>query len=315
LFKNKNILGENLFMLDFKELELSDKEKIEPFLAIDGSIMADRTFASLYIWREHYDVQICLKNDFLYLLSKDHRSLRTYYMPLGKGDIAPAIAEIEADSRECGKPFHVILFTKERKEELEKACPGKYAFVDDRDNYDYVYRASDLMELKGKHFHAKRNFINRFLAAYNGRWRYEDIDPVRHRSLIHEYTLKWGRAKSGDGYQDDYRHELLAIDSALTNYEALNIRGGILWIDDQIVAYTLAAVTHNKVIDVMFEKADAEIDGAYPMINNQFAIHNFGDMELVNREEDMGIPGLRTAKLSYNPIMMTEKYVMTPAEV
>ena len=83
MFKNKNILGENLFMLDFKELELSDKEKIEPFLAIDGSIMADRTFASLYIWREHYDVQICLKNDFLYLLSKDHRSLRTYYMPLG----------------------------------------------------------------------------------------------------------------------------------------------------------------------------------------------------------------------------------------
>ena len=64
MFKNKNILGENLFMLDFKELELSDKEKIEPFLAIDGSIMADRTFASLYIWREHYDVQICLKNDF-----------------------------------------------------------------------------------------------------------------------------------------------------------------------------------------------------------------------------------------------------------
>ncbi|MEA4921262.1 MAG: phosphatidylglycerol lysyltransferase domain-containing protein [Clostridiaceae bacterium] len=301
-------------MLEFKKLELSDKDRVEPFLASDGYIMSDRTFASLFIWREHYDVQICFKDDFLYFLSKEHKDMRTYYMPLGSGDIKKAFWEIEEDSRACGMPYHVFLVTPERKAELESLCPGKYIYTEDRDNFDYIYKAEDLMELRGKKLHSKRNHINRFRMLHDGRWRYEDIDPQKHRALLHAYTLKWGATKRGDGYQDDYRHELVAIDAALSNYQALNIRGGILWLDDQVIAYTLAAVTHNKVIDVMFEKADADIDGAYPMINNQFAIHNFGDIELVNREEDMGIEGLRTAKLSYNPAFLSEKFIVTPSE-
>lgn len=303
-------------MLEFKKLELTDKERLEPYLAHDGSIMADRTFAALYIWRDYYDLQICFKDDFVYFLSKKHEGDRSYYMPLdmGGGDIEKAFCEIERDSRDKGLPYRVYLVTEEIKERLESECPGKYTFLDDRNNYDYIYKASDLMELKGKKFHSKRNHINRFTSVYAGRWSYENVDPKKHITPIYDYTIKWGEAKRGDGYQDDYKHELEAISCALRNYEALGMRGGVLYVDGQVAAYTLAAMTHNKVIDVMFEKADSDIDGAYTMINNQFAINNFSDIELVNREEDMGIQGLRTAKLSYNPVSLTKKYIAMPAK-
>lgn len=301
-------------MLEFKQLELSDQGRMTPYLIADGAIMSDRTFASLYIWRAQYGVQICFKDEFLYFLSKDHMDLRTYYMPLslGSGDITRAMAEIEADSAAYGQPWQMVLVTPEAKAALEAGCPGKYSFAEDRDNYDYIYRAEDLRSLRGKKFHAKRNYINRFCTLYNGRWRYVPIDPAAHREMLHAYTIRWGAARQGDGNQDDYESELRAIDAALQNYDALHMRGGMLLVDEKIAAYTLAAVDMPGVIDVLFEKADTEVEGAYAMINNQFAIHAFSDIDLVNREEDLGIPGLRTAKLSYNPLRLTEKYILTP---
>ena len=303
-------------MLEFKKLELSDQGWITPYLNTDGAIMSDRTFASLFIWRDLYDVQICKKDEFLYFLSKDHNGLRTYYMPLtcSGADLSLAMAEIEADAAQFDQPWQVVLMTAEGKEALEAACPGRYTFIDDRDGYDYIYSAEDLRTLKGKKFHAKRNYLNRFRNLYEGRWEYQAIDPAIHRDMLHAYTIEWGRARSGDGYEEDYIHELEAIDKALQNFEELHMRGGLLLVDGKIAAYTLAAVPAPGVIDVLFEKADTSIDGAYPMINNQFAIHAFDGIELVNREEDMGIEGLRTAKLSYNPVQMTAKYVVLPGE-
>ncbi|MBE6993065.1 MAG: DUF2156 domain-containing protein [Ruminococcaceae bacterium] len=303
----------NRFMLTFKEVELSDKELLQPLLNCDGAIMADRTFASLYIWRNHYGVRYCIKDGFLYIRSNPQGDTLLYYMPLGAGDIVQAMQELEADA--AGRPYQVVLLTAERKKELEERCPGKYVFTEDRDNFDYIYRAEDLVTLKGKKLHGKRNHINKFNALYNGRWRYEDIDHEIHRDAIHDYTIKWGKQRSGDGYEDDYKHELEAIDCALSNFHALDVRGGILWVDGQIAGYTLGALTRPGVIDMMIEKADWDLDGAYTMINNQFAIHNFGDIEYVNREEDLGIEGLRTAKLSYYPAFLTEKYTLRPAGV
>jgi len=302
-------------MLDFKNLELSDRDAVTPYLTADGAIMSDRTFASLYIWRKQYGVQICFKDDLLYFLSNDIGDRRTYYMPLclnGNCDLPRAMEEIEQDAAAHDQPWQVVLVTEAGKNAIEAAYPDKYAFVADRDGFDYIYRAEDLRALKGKKFQAKRNYTNRFKNLYEDRWEYRAIDPAADRELLHAYTLAWGRARSGDGYQEDYAHELRAINEALDHYEALNMRGGMLLVDGKIVAYTLASVYADGIIDVLFEKADTAIDGAYPMINNQFAIHEFDGFELVNREEDMGIEGLRTAKLSYNPVQLTEKYILTP---
>ena len=302
-------------MLDFKPLELTDQKAITPYLTADGAIMSDRTFASLYIWRELYGVQICLKDGLLYFLSDDYSGRRTYYMPLclnGSCDLPRAMEEIEADAAGYDQPWQVVLVTAQGKEILEAAFPEKYEFIADRDGYDYIYRAEDLRALKGKKFQSKRNYTNRFKNLYEDRWEYRAIDPAADREMLYAYTLEWGRARSGDGYQDDYAHELHAIDEALNHYEDLNMRGGILLVDGKIAAYTLASVYAEGIMDVLFEKADTSIDGAYPMINNQFAIHEFEGFELINREEDMGIEGLRTAKLSYNPVQLTEKYILLP---
>ncbi len=302
-------------MLEFKKLELSDQEVITPYLTADGAIMSDRTFASLYIWRDVYGVQICIKDGMLYFLSDDYGGYRTYYMPLclsGVCDLPRAMAEIEQDAAEHAQPWQVVLMTGEGKAALEAAFPGKYEFVDDRDGYDYIYDAEMLRTLKGKKYQAKRNYVNRFKNLYEDRWAYLPIDPAIHRDMLHAYTIEWGKARSGDGYQEDYAHELEAIDTALAHYDELRMRGGILMVDGKVAAYTLGSVYAEGIIDVLFEKADTAIDGAYPMINNQFAIHEFDGFRLVNREEDMGIEGLRTAKLSYHPVQLTEKYILMP---
>ncbi len=302
-------------MLDFKKLELSDQEVVTPYLSADGVIMSDRTFASLYIWRDVYGVQICIKDGLLYFLSDDYNGRRTYYMPLclnGNCDLPRAMAEIEADAEAVGQPWQMVLVSTGGMEAIEAAYPGKYEFVDDRDGYDYIYDAEALRTLKGRKFQSKRNYVNRFKNLYEDRWEYQIIDPVVHRDLLHAYTIEWGKARSGDGYQEDYAHELEAIDTALAHYDELHMRGGILLVDGKVAAYTLGSVYAEGIMDVLFEKADTSIDGAYPMINNQFAIHEFEDMKLINREEDLGIEGLRTAKLSYNPVQLTEKYILLP---
>ncbi|MBQ5761023.1 MAG: DUF2156 domain-containing protein [Clostridia bacterium] len=302
-------------MLDFRKLELSDQAAITPYLNADGVIMSDRTFASLYIWREVYGVQICFKDDLLYFLSDDVSGLRTYYMPLCLGgccDLPRAMAEIEADAEAHGQPWQVVLVTTGGMEVIEAAYPGKYEFIADRDGYDYIYDAEALRTLRGKKYQAKRNYVNRFKNLYEDRWEYRPIDPVADREMLLAYTIEWGRARSGDGYQEDYDHELGAINTALTHYEELHMCGGILFVDGKIAAYTLGSVYAEGIMDVLFEKADVSIDGAYPMINNQFAIHEFEGFKLINREEDLGIEGLRTAKLSYNPVQLTEKYILLP---
>lgn len=297
-------------MLEFRPLELSDKAITEPYLAHDGEIMADRTFASLYIWRERYNVQICIKNDILYFLGGEYEGKRNYYMPLSmkEGYIREAFQEIAADAEENNSDYQVVLVTTWAKEELEAAYPGQYVFSEDRDGFDYIYNVSDLRDLKGKKYQAKRNHINRFKSIYDGRWHYEPIDPELHRQVIVDYTRKWSEARGVDGYQKDYELELDAICQALDNMDVLGIRGGIIFIDDTIAAYTLGAVTNGNVMDILFEKADTSVEGSYAVINNMFAANGCQDMELINREEDLGIAGLRTAKLSYNPIKLTEKH-------
>lgn len=302
-------------MLEFSKLELSDKDIIEPYLAHDGEIMADRTFASLYIWRQRYDVKICIKNGILYFNGAEYDDKRTYYMPLSLRDgyIKEAFEEIEADAAEYGMDYQVVLVTSTVRAELEEIFEDKYVCFEDRDSFDYLYNASDLRELRGRKYQAKRNHINKFKSIYDGRWRYEAIGGDEHRRAIKDYTRKWSEARGVDGYQKDYELELQAIEQALDHMNELDIRGGIIWIDDQVAAYTLGAVTNNgKAMDVLFEKADTSYEGSYTAINNMFVVNACEGIEIINREEDLGIAGLRTAKLSYNPVKLTEKHIVMP---
>ena len=165
-----------------------------------------------------------------------------------------------------------------------------------RDQYDYIYRRTDLATLHGKHLDAKRNHIHRFRAEHPD-FEYrplttESFDECRRLTEI------WQEEKGGS---DTINAEKQVMETIFSNWEALGMIGGSIIVDGRMVAFTYGAAVTTDTFDVCVEKADRHVEGAFAIINQQFAEHLPEQYIYLNREEDMGIPGLRQAKLSYHP--------------
>lgn len=296
-------------MLEFEPLQLEDMDKVNPYLQTDGLISSGRTFASLYIWGEHYQTCFTLRDDILFLRSCFQQDTLSYYMPLGK-DLKKAIEVIRQDAGLRSMSYDISLVTEAGKEQMEQDFPGQYRYEEMRSQFEYIYNAEDLIGLKGKRYHGKRNFINRFQSRYGGMWEYQEVEVQRDYDEILAFVRQWCENQEGD--PEDYRYEYSAIIRALNNYQTLNMRGGIIRLEGRMIAFTLASPQNSQAIDIHIEKADASIEGAYQMINNQFAMRECGKYQYINREEDLGIEGLRQAKLSYHPAFLTAKYKAVP---
>ena len=295
-------------MLDFTDLRIEEREILQPYLLADGSIQSDRCFSSLYIWSEHYKLKKCIKDGFLFLRAENGDEL-LYYMPLGEGSILPAVKQIEADAHFNQRPYSIVLITEDRKLEFDEL--EGYTVTEDRAEFDYIYDSSKMIDLPGKKLHSKRNFINRFLSEYQGKWVYEDVCPQRHREDILAFMREWCENREDN---DDYTYEYSAIIRALDNWKVLKMRGGLIKIDGRVIAFTMATNQGDDVMDILIEKADGNIIGAYQMINNAFASLHCREVKYINREEDLGIEGLRISKLSYKPVFLTKKYAAIPKE-
>ena len=230
-------------------------------------------------------------------------------MPLGEGSILPAVKQIEADAKFNQRPYSIVLITEDRKLEFDEL--EGYTVTEDRAEFDYIYDSSKMIDLPGKKLHSKRNFINRFLSEYQGKWVYEDVCPQRHREDILAFMREWCENREDN---DDYTYEYSAIIRALDNWKVLKMRGGLLKIDGKVIAFTMATNQGDNVMDILIEKADGNIIGAYQMINNAFASLHCREVKYINREEDLGIEGLRISKLSYKPAFLTKKYAAIPKE-
>lgn len=301
-------------MIPFREIEISDKKAIEEKFALEPARMTERCFTDVFIWRCRYRTLFAIQDDFLYMMFMGDASGKlTYLFPLGTGDRAQALGRIGQDAAERGKPYSIIACSPAQKEEVERLLPGRYCFTEDRDNFDYIYRSEDLATLRGKKLHSKRNYINRFLQQYEGRWRYEVMDPAKHRDEMMQFHHLWCE-KHDSGSADTVIYEHCAVWQALEHFAALDMRGGLLYVDDQMVAFTMGCPSGCDTLTVQIEKALADIDGAYPLISREFIAHSAAEFTYINREEDMGLEGLRKAKLSYNPVELTTKYRMEPTE-
>jgi hypothetical protein len=180
-----------------------------------------------------------------------------------------------------------------------------------RDQYDYIYRRSDLATLHGKHLDAKRNHINRF------RTEHPDFE---YRPLTLEFfdecrrvTKIWQEDKARTKFKDasdSIDVERQVMENIFSNWDALGMIGGSIFVDGTMVAFTYGAAVTTDTFDICVEKADRNVEGAFAIINQQFAEHLPEQYIFLNREEDMGIPGLRQAKLSYHPeILLTYNVV------
>ena len=232
-----------------------------------------------------------------------------YLFPSGHGPLKPVLEALREDAREREIPFRLTSMSVADCRAVEELYPGQFKFYPDRDGFDYLYEIDHLADLKGKKYQQKRNHINRFLESCPD-WRAEPITPA-WIPTCRDLLDRWYRIHLEADPHMQYHLEQLALDRAFQNYEALGLDGLLLLDGDKPIAMTIGSLISPTVYDVNFEKALGEVPGDYAMINRTFARYireKYPQVQYLDREDDLGLPGLRKAKESYHPDRMVEQY-------
>ena len=270
----------------FKRAELEDQEIISHYFEHHTSRSCERTFANVYLWSRQYPVKWAIIKNALVFKSEDENHVSFAYPAGAPEDVKNALEEMMEYSKAKGRPFLMYNVTPEYFAQLEEWYPGRFQIEYDRDSADYVYESEKLATLSGKKLHGKRNHINKFKSLFEDRWSYESMTKDNLEECF-QMALKW-RTENDCEDDDEKRGEMCVALNSLRLFEELHLTGGVLRIDG-------------------IEKAYADVQGAYTMINQQFVEHECMNYKYVNREDDTGAEGLRKAKLSYRPAFMVEK--------
>lgn len=292
-------------MLDFKPITPNDKSLYEPYLHNAKSRGCELTFANLCSWGHQ---QATIYENHLVLFSCFHGHYM-YPYPLGKEDKKTVLDAILADAKERKIPLRLTSLNAADKETLETLYPGMFRFYYNPDSFDYVYDINDLADLSGRKYHRKRNHYKRFQKNFPN----YSIEPISASLLpdIKEFCIKWYADKASENPDNDFDMEQTALFKVLDSYDSLGMEGLVLYDNDRLLAITLGSQMTCDTFDVQFEKALSDADGAYAAINCEFARyirHKYPHISFLDREEDMGIEGLRKAKQSYYPQHQIEKY-------
>jgi hypothetical protein len=273
-------------------------------------------FVTLYCWKDSYRFQLARwENRLLVRLQSLHG--HAYLWPAGEGDPRPALQALAQDAAALGEPFRLIGLDDYLKHWLEANYPGRFAFAQVRDGYDYLYSVSRLADLPGKKLHAKRNHIHRLDDRCPG-WTWAPLTPAEIPRCLAMDDAWYAAARDREEGEalDSLAQEHQALRLALTHWEELGLEGVILTWEDQVLGFSLGAPLTDTVFDVHFERARGEIQGTYAGVNRSFARYireTHPEVRYLNREDDMGVAGLRKAKLSYYPDYLQVNYCGTDA--
>lgn len=288
---------------EFKRPELEDRETIMHYFSLQKSRSCECTFSCVYLWSRYYYVEYAIMEDMM--IFKCGKEDPFFDFPYGEEKKVKAA--IEAIKVYCEKEqleFRLGLVTPEQFEILERLYPDTFEIEYNRDVADYVYEKEKLANLSGKKYHGKKNHVNKFKKTYLD-WSYESISEKNVEECF-QMALGWRSDHGVD--EDDEKHAEMAVTmNSLRLFRELGLRGGLLRVNGEVVAFTLGEPVNEDTIVVHIEKARIDIDGAYAMINQQFVLHEAKEFTYVNREDDVGEEGLRKAKLSYHPAFLIEK--------
>ena len=288
--------------MEFRPVRLEDKAAIERFTRPSGICNCDLAFANMYCWEGTYRSAWCVEEGFLLIRFYIDGSHHIGYMqPLGEGDFTHLIPRLEADARAAGQPLRISGLTPEGAAAVRRAHP-EFGIWRNRDYEDYVYRADDLRNLTGRRYQPKRNHINRFEAAYD--YRYEELTPALAPECM-RLEREWRAGH--DSHAAELTAEQRAMQRAFDHFGELELRGGALFVGEKLVAFTIGSAINDEAFCIHVEKADTRYDGAFTMINRLFAQHLPPHYTLIDREEDLGLEGLRQSKLSYHPLFLQPK--------
>lgn len=292
-------------MIDFQRPTPAQKEQYEGLLFACGERGCEYSFANLYMWgrQDVAFLQGCAAF-FSHFYGKS-----VYPYPIGSGDKKAVVEQILLDAKERGIPCRISGITESDRAELESWFPGKFHIRPNRDSFDYVYDIHAMADLRGRKYQGKRNHFNRFCAEHPQ----HQVIPMTCDQLpqVKEFVDSWYTRRREADPQGDYLLENLAMARAFNHCGEIGMDGILLMDQGEILAVTMGSRLSDNTFDIHFEKALDTVPGAYAAVNCQFARYlrlKYPELAYLNREDDMGLEGLRKAKLSYHPHHMVEKY-------
>lgn len=291
--------------MQWKPIDIEDREILEGFFRAQEIAVSDFSFTNLYLWHFSRSISYAVIEGVLCIKVQYHGEHPFLFFPLGKGDKRAALTRVMECFESRGIPFSLRSLGEEMKQELEELFPSRFEFIHNRDRSDYLYLVEELIELKGRKFHKKKNHLNRFFELYPD-FSYESLSLENQEELLEAWKLWFGRI--ADGANEGLKNEYIGIVETLKQFGKMSYKGGILRIKGKIVAFSLGERLNSDTVVVHIEKADTEYHGTYQAINQQFLANEWSHLKFVNREEDLGIEGLRRAKLSYQPCALVDKY-------
>lgn len=291
-------------MLEFKKIFIEDGNLIRKYLIESSNMCCEFSFGNNVLWNADEKLEYCIVEEcLLYRMVYDEEV--KYCTPGFKGNADKLLELIHEDAEMLGKDYRITCLSEEMKQEIESIKPSQYVFETDRAHSDYIYVVDELARLSGKKFHKKKNHLNKFLKNYD--FTYEEISSDNVEDCI-KMKNEWMESRSEK--TQSLMIESRAIDEALLNFEKFGFIGGLIRIDGKVCAFTLGERLCTDTFVTHFEKALDGVDGLYAAINQQFAQNALNEKFIyVNREEDLGLEGLRQAKMTYNPQIIYNKYI------
>ena len=293
-----------LKMIDFKPITIEDRPFYEGLLLKMGERGCEYSFANLYLWGRQ---RIARHGEGVVFFSQfDRKSV--YPFPIGC-DGKSAVDAIIEDAHARDIPCRITGVTDSDRQQLELLFDGRFRYHCDEENFDYVYAIDDLAELSGKKYHSKKNHLNRFIEERPD----HKVEPICEDNipLVKNFLDEWYAERETENPRGDFHMERAALDRALRHYFDLELEGLVIFDGDDILAITIGSRLSDNTFDVHFEKARSDVNGAYTAINYYYARYvrdKYPSVRFLNREEDMGLEGLRRAKRSYKPHHMVEKH-------
>ena len=296
----------------FKDIDMESRELLNPYFDLEDYEACEYCFNTLYMWQHLYKTGYYI-GDGLAVIVAEYEGNTFSILPLAKKEDMPRVIKFIIDYFEKEqKKIYFRGITKEVVDYLKENYPDKFDYTEERDLFDYVYDGDSMRELKGRKNVKKRNHINYFLKEYEGRFEYRLLDENDFDACL-KLVEEWTSNKEENGQVDEeMEEELIGIKKLFNSFpvikDKLKIAG--IFIDGKLEAFTMGEYLNHNMALIHIEKANPSIRGLYPYINQQFLVNEFSDVEFVNREEDLGIEGLRKAKLSYHPVKFVEKYTV-----
>ena len=298
--------------MKFKDINIDSIKELQPYFEIVDYEACEYCFTTLYMWQHVYKTGYFIGDDFAVIMA-EYEGNSFSILPLAKKDKLPQVIDyIIKHFEDNNRKICFRGITKDVVETLKNIYPEKFEYIEERDLFDYIYDGESLRTLAGRKNQKKRNHINAFLKDYEGRYSYKLLNEEDFDDCL-KLLKDWASNKEENNeFDEGIDDESIGIRKIFNNYKYLRdkLKVAGIYVDGKLEAFTMGELINPNMALIHIEKANPNIRGLYPYINQQFILNEFEDVEFVNREEDLGIPGLRKAKLSYHPVKFVEKYTV-----